>query len=230
MNILNDLLTISSPTELISLDSFILSILAALALGLIFSFAMQVRSLVSKSFAVTLAILPPVVCVVISMVNGSIGVGIAVAGTFSLVRFRSIPGSAREIVSVFLAMAIGLACAMGNLLYAVLFTLIMTTVFLILEHSRFGEFSGSSRRRELSITLPEDLDHEDVLIDLFETYTVKHKLIKVKTVGSENQFRLSYDVLLKDPRTEIEFLHQIRSRNGNLKVSCFSVSNASEGL
>ena len=230
MNTLNELLTISAPRELISLDSFLLSIFAALALGLIFSFAMQVRSLVSKSFAVTLAILPPVVCVVISMVNGSIGAGIAVAGTFSLVRFRSIPGSAREIVSVFLAMAIGLACAMGNLFYALLFTVISTAAFLILEHSRFGELSGGSRRRVLSITLPEEVDYKDILANLFETYTVRYKMTKVKTVGSENQFRLSFDVLLKDPRKEMEFLQQIRSRYGNLKVSCNATSNAGEGL
>jgi hypothetical protein len=227
---LNDILSTSTTTDSISIGGFIICIIAALLMGVILSFAIQYKSIVSKSFAVTVAILPPVVCVVIMMVNGSIGAGIAVAGTFSLVRFRSVPGTAREILSVFVAMAIGLACGMGNIVYGLIFTAITIIAILILENTKFGELNDMSKNKLVRITIPEDLDYTEIFEDLFEDYTSSHKLTMVKTTNLGSMFKLSYDVILRDPYEEKEFIDKLRVRNGNLEISCSMMPTVSNEL
>jgi len=230
LNSISDLLTTSTTTEMMSLSTFVACIISALFMGIILSYAIQYKSVVSKSFAVTVAILPAVVCVVIMMVNGSIGTGIAVAGTFSLVRFRSVPGTAREIVAVFISMAIGLACGMGNLVYALVFTVITILALLILENTKFGEFGNASKQKIIRITIAEDLDYTEIFEDLFEDFTESYQLATVKTTNLGSMFKLSYDVVLKDPYDEKEFIDQIRMRNGNLEVSSSLVSTSSNEL
>jgi len=230
LNSISDLLTTSTTTEMMSLSTFVACIISALFMGIILSYAIQYKSVVSKSFAVTVAILPAVVCVVIMMVNGSIGTGIAVAGTFSLVRFRSVPGTAREIVAVFISMAIGLACGMGNLVYALVFTVITILALLILENTKFGEFGNASKQKIIRITIAEDLDYTEIFEDLFEDFTESCQLATVKTTNLGSMFKLSYDVVLKDPYDEKEFIDQIRMRNGNLEVSSSLVSTSSNEL
>lgn len=221
LSTINDLVSTATTTTttVLSIEVFSLCIIAALVLGIGFSLSIQYKNMVSKSFAVTVALLPAVVCVVIMMVNGSIGAGIAVAGTFSLVRFRSIPGTAKEIAAVFIAMAIGLACGMGNIGYALVFTVITIVAMLVLENTKFGEFSDVRKNKLIRITLPEDLDYNNIFDDVFEKYTTSYELLSVKTTNLGSLFKLAYSVSYKDVSMEKEFIDMLRVRNGNLEIS-----------
>ena len=167
----------------------------------------------------SLAMLPAIVCLVVMMVSGSIGAGVAVAGTFSLVRFRSAAGSAREICAVFLVMAVGIACGMGYIGYALLFTLIMSTVLLLYNRCGFGLAKNAELNKTLRITIPEDLDYGGVFDDIFEEYTSSHTLQSVKTTNMGSLFKLTYDLTLKRPGCEKAFIDALRCRNGNLEIS-----------
>lgn len=214
------MLTATTTNEIMSVELYIICIVSAIIMGIVLSYALQFKDKISKSFAITLALLPSVVCVVIMMVNGSIGTGIAVAGAFSLVRFRSVPGTGREITGVFIAMAIGLACGMGNVLYGAIFTLITITCLLIFEISSFGDRKVEFTEKVLKVTIPEDLDYTEIFVDLFEQYTEKCKLTMVKTTNLGSMFRLTYSIVLKDPYDEKEFIDKLRVRNGNLEITC----------
>ncbi len=206
-------------TTVISLSNFLLCIGASLLLGLVLAFAYMYKTRYTKSFAVTLALLPAVVCVVIMLVNGNIGAGVAVAGTFSLVRFRSAPGTAKEICALFLAVGTGLIAGMGYLAFAALFTVILSAVFLLYSRLDFGTKKNHAIFRTLSVTIPEDLDYSAVFDDIFETYTADHELERVKTTNMGSLFRLTYQITLRDPRKEKEMIDQIRCRNGNLEIT-----------
>jgi len=225
MDILLDSFSTSS-TEVLSLGAFSLRIVAALILGVIFTLAIQHKQIVTKSFAMTTGILPAVVAVVIMMVNGSIGTGIAVAGAFSLVRFRSVAGTAREIAIVFIAMAIGLTCGMGNVLYGLVFTFIIIVGMMVLEKTKLTELGSQSNHKTVRITIPENLDYTDIFEDIMKDFTESHVLRKAKSVNLGSMFRLTYDVVFKDAYDEKEFLDEIRVRNGNLEVAC-SIASAS---
>ena len=176
------------------------------------------RKLCSRSFLVTLALLPAVVCVVIMMVNGNVGAGVAVAGAFSLVRFRSVPGTAREIATLFLAMAAGLICGMGYLGFALLFSLILGLVMYGLNHFAFPQ---KHPQKILRITIPEDLNYSDVFDDIFTSYTSTYNLVSVKTSNMGSLFKLQYHVTLKDDTTEKAFIDALRCRNGNLEIALY---------
>lgn len=205
-------------TQTISVEDFLLCLGVSLGLGLFLVLASLPKNESSKSYLITLFLLPAVVCVVIMMVNGNVGAGVAVAGAFSLVRFRSAPGSAKEIVTIFLAMGAGLLTGMGYLGFAVLFTAIMSLVFLlsVLLTGLFAK--GEEKKRVLKITIPEDLDYTGAFDDLFSEYTAKNELVGVKTLNLGSLFRLTYQVTLKDAAREKEMLDRIRERNGNLEV------------
>ena len=200
----------------IDLSDFLICIAVSLLLGILIALAYSFKAKFTKSFVTTLALLPAVVCVVIMMVNGHIGAGVAVAGAFSLVRFRSAPGSAREIVAIFLAMGTGLVCGLGYLGYAALFTLIMGTVFLLYNLVNFG--GRRAARKSLRITIPEDLDYTSVFDDLFKEYTKECELVRVKSMNMGSMFRLTYDITLRDVKREKEFIDKLRERNGNLEI------------
>ena len=197
---------------------FLICIGAALLLGIILAFAYAFKARYTRSFLVTLAILPAVVCVIIMMVNGHIGTGVAIAGAFSLVRFRSAPGSAREIAAIFLAMGAGLICGMGYIAFAALFTLIMCAV--LISYSLIEKLISDkiSTKKSLRITIPEDLDYTEVFDDLFKEYTKDCDLVKVKSTNMGSMFRLTYDLTLKDAKKEKEFIDKLRERNGNLEI------------
>ena len=200
-------------TQIIAVSDFLLCMLVALAVGALFAGVYAFRSSASRSFLVTLLMLPAVVCVVIMMVNGNVGAGVAVAGAFSLVRFRSVPGTAREICMLFLAMGSGLICGMGYLAYAVLFTIIMSAVVLVL---RLSDKSGGEHT--LVIVIPEDLSYSKLFDDLFERYTSSHKLREVKTTNMGSLFKLHYDIVLRSGVDEKAFIDELRCRNGNLEI------------
>lgn len=204
-------------TEL-TLTSFLICTGVSLLLGVGTALVASYRSRSTQSLAITLAILPAVVQAVIMLVNGSIGAGIAVAGAFSLVRFRSAPGTAREIAAIFLAMAIGLATGMGYVGLAVLLFLILAGAMLALTALRFGQKEDAGRI--LKITIPEDLDYDGLFDDLFERYTTAHTLEKVKTTNMGTLYELRYRITLRQEPVPKVFLDELRCRNGNLDITC----------
>ena len=209
----------SLPGEaVISVGDFLLCILASIVAGVIIAIAYTYKSRYTKSFLMTICILPAVVCAVIMMVNGNIGAGVAVAGAFSLVRFRSAPGTAREIAAIFLAMGTGLICGMGYIAFAVLFTLILGALFALYNLLDLGTSRRMAVRKSLRITIPEDLDYTTVFEDLFDEYTKDCQLVRVKTTNMGSMFRLTYDVILRDAKREKEFIDRLRERNGNLEI------------
>ena len=203
----------------ISVTDFLLCLGCSLVLGLVMAFAYTYRTRYTKSFVITLALLPAVVCVVIMLVNGNVGTGVAVAGTFSLVRFRSVPGTAKEICTLFLAMGAGLIAGMGYLGFAVLFTLVMCTVFVLYNCLDFGTKKNAATFKTFTITIPEDLDYSGVFDDIFDEYTRSHDLIRVKTTNMGSMFKITYNVELRDAAKEKEMIDKIRCRNGNLEIA-----------
>ena len=206
----------------ITLQVFLICTAVSLVLGLGTAMLCMYKSRYTQSFVVTLAMLPAVVQVVIMLVNGNIGAGVAVAGAFSLVRFRSAPGSAREIGMIFLAMAIGLATGMGYVVLAVAFFLIMAAFVVILSAVQFG--SSNEYERELKITIPETLDYEGLFDDLFQKYTRSAQLYRVKTSNMGTLYEVDYHIVLKTERIPREFLDELRCRNGNLNIVCGRVT------
>lgn len=204
--------------QTISVPDFLLCIAVSLAAGMILAGAYMYRSQYTKSFVVTLALLPTVVCVVIMMVNGNVGTGVAVAGAFSLVRFRSVPGTAKEITGLFLAMSVGLVAGMGYLGFAVLFAIILSAVSVLYSLLDFGAKRNAGRYKTLRITLPEDLDYTGVFDPVFEQYTSRWELASVRTTNMGSMFRLTYQIILRDVAKEKEMIDAIRCRNGNLEV------------
>ena len=209
-------------TEL-TLTSFLLRTGVSLLLGIGTALVAGYRSRSTQSLAITLAILPAVVQAVIMLVNGSIGAGIAVTGAFSLVRFRSAPGTAREIAAIFLAMAIGLATGMGYIGLAVLLFLLLGGAMLALTALRFGQQEDPTRI--LKITIPEDLDYDGLFDDLFERYTTAHTLEKVKTTNMGTLYELRYRITLRQTPVPKIFLDELRCRNGNLNITCCREEN-----
>lgn len=196
--------------------AFLTCTIVSLIGGFLLSLSHMYKNRSTKSFAVTIALLPLIVQVIIMLVNGNLGTGIAVAGAFSLVRFRSVPGSAREILSIFMAMAVGLATGVGYIGVAALLTLILILMSLLYNAFDFGDNAKSSR--EIRITIPETLNFTSAFDDLFKEYTSLHNLKKVKTTNMGSLYQLTYSVKLKDPQKEMEFIDKLRCRNGNLEI------------
>lgn len=205
--------------QVISPKNFLLCLVVALALGIFLALVYTFKSRYTKSFVVTLAMLPAVVCVVIMMVNGNVGAGVAVAGAFNLVRFRSVPGTAKEIGTIFLAMCAGIVVGMGYFAFAITFTVILGLFILLCSALGLGTKKSNPCERVLRITIPEDLNYTEVFDDLMEKYTSFNEIERVKTVNMGSMFRLTYNIRLKDVKQEKEFIDEIRCRNGNLEVS-----------
>ena len=205
---------------------FLLSAAVALILGGVIAFVSRKTNNGSDSLFGALIFLPFLVQMVIMLVNGSVGTGVAVMGAFSLIRFRSAPGSAQDIAIIFLAMTVGLACGMGCIGLAILATLVVCGISLIRCAMPGGK---SDTDRDLKITIPEDMDYSDLFDDLFAQYTVQHSLSSVKTANMGSLFNLRYRIRLKDVKQEKTFLDELRCRNGNLEISCARVSGDREG-
>lgn len=206
-------------TQVISVQDFLLCLICSLGIGLLLAFMYMYRTRYTKSFVVTLALLPAVVCVVIMMVNGNVGTGVAVAGAFSLVRFRSVPGTAKEIGILFLAMGAGLITGMGYLGYALLFSIIVSGVSMLYTHLDFGAKKRDALYKTLNITIPENLDYSDVFEPLLAAYTSSYELVQVKTTNMGSLFRLTYNLTLQKEHTEKELIDKLRCRNGNLEIT-----------
>ena len=205
--------------SVIELSDFLWCVGVSLVIGLLLAGCSMFRSRYTKSFVVTLAVLPAVVCVVIMMVNGNVGAGVAVAGAFSLVRFRSVPGTAKEIGMLFLAMGAGLVAGMGYLGYAVLFTLILGGANMLYSGLNLGGHKNAQKYKVLNITIPEDLDYSEIFDDIFAEHTTAWELVRVKTTNMGSLYRLTYNITLKAGAKEKEMIDAIRCRNGNLEIS-----------
>ena len=206
-------------TSVIAPLDFLICVGSALAIGLILAMFYMYQTRYTKSFVATLALLPAVVCVVIMMVNGNVGTGVAVAGAFSLVRFRSVPGSAKEIGAIFLAMGTGLVVGMGYIGYAFLCALLLGLASALYSRFDFGTKKRNAMYKTLHITIPEDLDYTDVFAPILKEYASEWELTMVKTTNMGSLFRLTYNLKLRSPGREKEMIDKLRCRNGNLEIT-----------
>ena len=213
-SILSDGLTISG---------FLICLLSALVLGLGTALLARFKSGSTQSFFLTLAILPAAVQTVILLVGGNLGAGVAVAGAFGLVRFRSAPGTAREITAIFIAMALGLACGLGYIVLAAVFFAVIAAVMIAL--TLLVPADSGARERTLKITIPENLDYDGLFDDLFAEYLDTYALDQVRTASMGTLYELHYRVKLKSDLPPKEFLDAIRCRNGNLNIICGRVAS-----
>ena len=219
---MNELLTSIYDTQAVASISFAkfgAAFAVSILLGLMIAAAYMQGTRYTKSFVVTLAMLPAIICVIIMMVNGSVGTGIAVAGAFSLVRFRSVPGTAKEICAIFLAMGTGLITGMGYLGLAAFFSAVLSLAIVVFNRLDLGSKRNADRYKSIRVMIPEDLDYSGMFDDLFADYTSSCELVNVKTANMGSMFRLTYDVVLKDPSKEKELIDRIRCRNGNLEIN-----------
>ena len=210
-------------TGSLSVGLYLLCLFFAGLCGAIAALALSRESTVSRSFLISLVVLPVIVTTVILMVTGNVGTGIAVAGAFSLVRFRSAAGRARDISAIFLVMAAGLACAAGYIAIALLFTVIASGLILLLSRIPMS----CDRFMALHITVPESVHFADAFDDLFEEYTRSWKLNKAKTSNMGSLYKLDYKIEMRDPSAMQEFLDALRCRNGNLEIAL--LNNTEEG-
>lgn len=213
-SILSDGLTISG---------FLICLLSALVLGLGTALLARFKSGSTQSFFLTLAILPAAVQTVILLVGGNLGAGVAVAGAFGLVRFRSAPGTAREITAIFIAMALGLACGLGYIVLAAVFFAVIAAVMIAL--TLLVPADSGACERTLKITIPENLDYDGLFDDLFAQYLDSFELDQVRTASMGTLYELHYRVKLKSDLPPKEFLDAIRCRNGNLNIICGRIAS-----
>ncbi len=212
----------SEPVELLYCS------IASVVIGLIISWLYTYKNTYTKSMATTLALMPLSVQMVIFLINGNVGAGIAVAGAFSLIRFRSAAGSARDIAAVLLTMAMGIASGMGYIGVAAMFLIFYSLVNLILYKTKFGEMAPI--KKVLKVVMTEDLDYTGVFDDIFKKYTFEHELVSVKTVNVGSLFEIRYNITLKRLSFEKQLIDEIRIRNGNLDISCSNFAVADESI
>jgi len=213
----------------LSVGTMLLCCGVSIVLGFAIAAAYMVSSeKYSKNFVISLVILPILVQVVITIVNGNLGTGVAIVGAFSLVRFRSFPGNSKDITAVFFSMAVGLATGMGYIGYAFIFTVIVAVVFVILNKAGFGEKKETAKH--LKITIPENLNYMNLFDDIFDKYLIEYKRGKVKTTNLGSMFEISYLIKQKDENDEKKMIDEIRERNGNLTIVCNKVSETSDEL
>nr|WP_283244196.1 DUF4956 domain-containing protein [Luoshenia tenuis] len=217
----------TASTETLSITNALICTGAALVCGLIIALVYMIHSTYTKSFVISLVLLPALIGVIIMMVNGNLGTSVAVLGAFSLVRFRSVPGSSKEITSIVFAMAVGLATGMGYVTFAGLITVLVSVVLFLLSRTPFGETRSA---RELRVLIPEDLDYTAVFEDIFAQYTRTHQLHKIKTTNLGSMFDLYYHITLKDPAQEKALIDALRCRNGNLTIVCNHSGSSREEL
>ena len=220
---LNDILLGRIISYTMTLPAFLGCVGASMLLGVLAALLFTAKTHHTDSFTLTVAVLPAIVCLVIMLVNGNIGTGLGVAGTFALTRFRSLPGTAREIAALFFAVALGIACGMGYVVVAGIFFVMMAAFVLVLEALHFG--GANNAARQLKITIPEDLDYEGLFDDLFDRYTTRRELMRVRTTNMGTLYELSYRIQLKNPAETKAFIDEIRCRNGNLNIVCGRVSD-----
>ncbi|MGV3082893.1 DUF4956 domain-containing protein [Enterococcus dispar] len=222
-------LLVEQTSETVTLIDLLLCTSASVLLGLLVALIHMYRNVYTKNFVITLAVLPVLVQLVIMLVNGNLGTGMAVLGAFSLIRFRSVAGGAREITSIFWSMGIGLATGMGYIGYIVIFSVITSILVIILQGTRFGE-NNKVAEREIKITIPEDLDYPELFDDIFEKFTYQYSMESVRTTNMGSLYELRYRLKLRDVALEKNLLDELRVRNGNLPIVSGKVATAKDEL
>jgi hypothetical protein len=205
-------------TGTLTVGQFLLAITSSILLGLVLALAYMYRNTYTKSFISALVLIPAIETVVIMLVNDNIGVGLSVAGSFALIRFRSVKGNAKELAAVFLAMTIGIICGSGFIVLAGIFTLLLCLAMLALELLDFGKMSENERY--LKITIPESLNYDEVFEGILKKYTSRHELVSLKTLTLGSLFRVEYVITMKDPKQLKKMIDELRTRNGNLEIMC----------
>ncbi len=206
----------SNITSTVDITQILLCILTSILLGVLIALTHKYTSKYNKNFLITLATLPLLISTIIIMVNGNLGTSVAVLGAFGFVRFRSIPGTSKEILAVLFCMTIGLVTGMGNLLFALLITIIGCLILYL--YNKFTLFDENKYEKYLKITIPENLDYTEVFDDIFKKFTTDHTLVSVKTTNMGSMFDLKYRVTLEKEVNEKEFIDELRVKNGNLKI------------
>ena len=206
----------NSTSSSVELWAILICTLVSIVLGVIVAYTHKKTSKYSKNFLITLAILPVLVQTVMIMVNGNLGTSVAIVGAFSLVRFRSIPGTSKEILSVFFAMAIGLATGMGHVFFACIMTILVSLAIILFNKAKFFDLNPNTKM--LKIVIPENLDYTNMFDDIFDKFVKDKKLEKVKMTNMGSLFELSYRITFKNDINEKEFIDELRVRNGNLKI------------
>ena len=206
----------SSTAATISVANFMICMGSGIILGIIIALIHKFTTKTTPNFLITLAVLPVLVQVVILLVNGNLGTSLAVAGAFSLIRFRSMPGNSKEIINVFWSMAIGLALGMGYVTLSIMVTAIVAVVMILFN--MISDKMVDKENRKLKIVIPENIDYEEVFDGILQKYTNKHELVKVKTTNMGSMYELRYEVSLKKNISKKDFLDEIRVKNGNMLV------------
>ena len=202
----------------LTVGTFLLAIISSIILGFIVALTFMYKNTHTKSFISALVLIPAIETVVIMLVNDNIGVGLSVAGSFALIRFRSVKGNAKELLAVFLAMTIGIVCGSGYIVLAGIFTLLICVVIFVLALTDFGKQSDNDRY--LKITIPESLEYEEAFDDILKRYTKSYELDGIKTLALGSIFRLDYKIVMKNSKQLKEMINEIRVRNGNLEIMC----------
>lgn len=212
----------------LTLMQFMIVIVTSLVLGFIVSLAFMFRNTYSKSFITALILIPAIETVVILLVNDNLGIGLSVAGSFALIRFRSIKGNAKELVSIFLVMAIGILCGTGYVTLGAIFTLLLCIIMVVLVLVNFGKQPSSEKY--LKITIPESLNYDDVFNGILKTYTNSYELISIKTMNLGSLYRVEYHISLKNNKNIKAMIDELRTRNGNLEIMCSNLASDREEL
>lgn len=215
-------------TSTFTVGQFLIALCASMVLGFVVSIYYMFHNTYSKSFVPSLILIPAIECVVIIMINGNMGAGIAVAGSFALIRFRSARGSAKDLTAIFMAMAIGIICGTGYIGIAVLFTLIVCVIGMLLSLVRFGECDG--KMRYLKITVPENMNYDEAFEEVFNKYCSNYELEKVKTLSLGSLFRVEYSIVMRDVSKLREMINELRIRNNNLEIVCGKEAISKEEL
>lgn len=215
-------------TSTFTLGQFLIAVLASMVLGFVVSIYYMFRNTYSKSFVPSLILIPAIECVVIIMINGNMGAGIAVAGSFALIRFRSARGSAKDLTAIFMAMAIGIICGTGYIGIAVLFTLIVCAVGMFLSFVKYGECDG--KMRYLKITVPENLNYDEAFEEVLDNYCSSYEIEKVMTLSLGSLFRVDYSIVMKDTSKIKAMIDDLRIRNNNLEIVCGKEAVSKEEL
>ena len=200
----------------LEITTALISAAVALGLGLVLAITHMKTSQTTKGFLITLAVLPLLVMAVMIMINGNLGTSIAILGAFSLIRFRSLQGRAKDLLAIFFAMMIGLACGMGHILFGTVITVIAVIAIILFSFTKFLE--PDRHDRVLKVVIPEDMDYDEVFDEIFKKYTTRHNLVRMKTMNMGSLYKLTYDVRMKHGVKEKDFLDEIRVKNMNLKV------------
>ena len=208
----------SSSAAGLEITSALIAAGSALGMGLILALAHKLTTRgTTKGFLITLVVLPLLTMAVMIMINGNLGTSIAILGAFSLIRFRSMRGNARNLLAIFFAMMIGLSCGMGHVLFGAMITGIGVVAMAFFSFTPILE--PNKKERVLKIVVPEDMDYTDVFKTTFKKYTSYAELVTSKTTNMGSLYDLTYNIKLKSGVKEKEFMDEIRTKNCNLKVS-----------